>query len=96
MAFYGQHGVSDNVLPMDLGREVRDRFVKNNGCTAREAPEPAPGDGIRKKTVYEDCTHPTVFVAFDGDHSAKPMDKGADQSFSLEETWAFFSQFVQT
>ena len=96
VAFYGQHGVSDFVLPMDLGRELRDRFIKNNGCTAQDAPEPEAGSGVHEKTVYEDCTHPTVFVAFDGDHSAKPMDKGADQSFSPEETWAFFSQFAQT
>ena len=96
VAYYGQHGVSDIVLPMALGRELRDRFVANNGCAEREAPEPAPGAGSREKTVYESCTHPTVFVAFDGDHTSQPKDAGANHTFAAEETWAFFSQFAQT
>lgn len=96
VAYYGEHGVSDPVLPMALGRELRDRFVANNGCAAREAAEPVAGSGTHVKTVYEGCTHPVTFVAFDGDHTPLPMDAGADQSYAPDETWAFFSQFAQT
>lgn len=96
IAYYGQHGVSDQVLPMALGRELRDRFVANNGCAAKEATEPAAGSGTHEKTVYEGCTHPVTFVAFDGDHTAQPMDGGVDQTYAPEETWEFFSQFAQT
>ncbi|KAK7753152.1 hypothetical protein SLS62_004885 [Diatrype stigma] len=96
VAYYGEHGVSDPVLPMALGRELRDRFVANSGCAPREAAEPAAGSGTHVKTVYEGCTHPVTFVAFDGDHTPLPMDAGAEQSYAPDETWAFFSQFAQT
>jgi hypothetical protein len=45
---------------------MRDRFIKNNGCAAKEAKEPARGEK-HIKTVY-DCKpeYPTTFVAFDG------------------------------
>ncbi|KAI1257523.1 hypothetical protein MGN70_000565 [Eutypa lata] len=96
VAYYGQHGVSDQVLPMALGRELRDRFVANNGCVVKEATEPVAGSGTHEKTVYEGCTHPVTFVAFDGDHTPQPMDGDADQTYAPEETWEFFSQFAQT
>ncbi|KAI0199733.1 Alpha/Beta hydrolase protein [Astrocystis sublimbata] len=94
VAYYGQHGVSDSVLPVAGGRQMRDRFVKNNGCTATTPAEPAKGSGQRTKTVYEGCgDYPVVWVAFDGDHTPTPKDSGAAQSFSPDETWEFFSQF---
>ncbi len=96
VAYYGQHGVADGILPMDLGGELRDRFVENNGCTTQEAQEPAAGSGTHVKTVYEGCTHPVTFIAFDGDHTPQPVDRDAEQTFTVAETWAFFSQFAQT
>jgi poly(3-hydroxybutyrate) depolymerase len=66
VAWYSEHGTRDQVLPIAGGRQMRDRFLKNNGCTAKEAPEPARGEK-HIKTVYE-CKpeYPTTFVAFDG------------------------------
>jgi len=97
VAYYGQHGVSDNVLPMTGGRQMRDRFVKNNGCSAMASPrEPAAGSGaVHTKNTYEGCAadKPVVWVAFDGPHTPTPADSGANQSFSPKETWEFFSQF---
>ncbi|RDL32979.1 Uncharacterized protein BP5553_08418 [Venustampulla echinocandica] len=97
IAYYGQHGVSDNVLPITAAHQMRDRFVKNNGCTGpQNAPEPAAGSGTHIKTKYTGCQadYPVVWVAFDGPHTPTPMDKGASQTFSNTETWEFFSQFT--
>ncbi|KAI0395639.1 carbohydrate esterase family 1 protein [Xylariaceae sp. FL0594] len=97
VAYYGQHGVSDTVLPMAGGREMRDRFVRNNGCAPMQnVREPAPGSGAsHTRNVYEGCKQdkPVVWVAFDGPHTPTPKDGGASQSFSPQETWQFFSQF---
>ncbi|KAI1813343.1 carbohydrate esterase family 1 protein [Poronia punctata] len=97
VAYYGQHGVADNVLPIAGGREMRDRFVKNNGCTAMASPsEPAAGSGAaHTKNTYSNCSsgYPVVWVAFDGPHTPTPTENGAAQSFSPHETWEFFSQF---
>lgn len=95
VAYYGQHGVSDNVLPITGGREMRDRFVKNNGCTQQTPPEPAAGSGTYIKTAYSGCSadKPVVWVAFDGPHTPTPLAKDGARSFTPAETWAFFSQF---
>jgi len=67
VAWYSEHGTRDQVLPIAGGRQMRDRFIKNNGCTAKEAPEPGRGEK-HIKTVYEGCKegYPLTFVAFDG------------------------------
>lgn len=97
-AYYGQHGVRDGVLPIASGRQLRDRFVKANGCTAQTAQEPARNSKRHIKTVYTGCSedHPVEFVAFDEDHVALPQDSGGDggpRSFTVNEVWTFFSQF---
>jgi len=93
VAYYGQHGVSDTVLPITGGRQMRDRFVKNNGCTAVTAAEPAAGSGKRIKTVYSGCKEgkPVVWVAFDGPHTPTPREGG--ELWTAGETWEFFGQF---
>ncbi|KAK4034296.1 Alpha/Beta hydrolase protein [Parachaetomium inaequale] len=95
VAYYGQHGVKDSVLPIAGGREMRDRFVKNNGCTSQSPPEPASGSGKHIKTAYSGCNpdYPVVWNAFDGDHTPQPKDQGAANTFSAVDTWEFFSQF---
>ncbi|KAH8728153.1 hypothetical protein GQ44DRAFT_609897 [Phaeosphaeriaceae sp. PMI808] len=96
IALYSQHGVKDSVLPIASGKEIRDRFVKLNGCQAKNAPEPAKGSRQRITTVYDGCKYPTQFTAFDGDHVALPNDAGTDagpNSFTPPAVWKFFSQF---
>src|SRR3982751_1544441 len=39
VAYLGIHGVSDTTLPISGGHSMRDRFVKNDGCTAMSPPE---------------------------------------------------------
>jgi poly(3-hydroxybutyrate) depolymerase len=95
VAYYGQHGIKDSVLPIAGGREMRDRFVKNNGCTSQSPPEPASGSGKHIKTAYNGCNpdYPVVWNAFDGDHTPQPKDQGVADTFSAVDSWEFFSQF---
>jgi poly(3-hydroxybutyrate) depolymerase len=78
IALYIQHGVKDSVLPIDSGRQIRDRFVKLNGCQPKTAPEPAKNSKQRITTVYDGCKYPTQWTAFDGDHVALPDNAGND------------------
>ncbi|KAI1343073.1 Alpha/Beta hydrolase protein [Xylariaceae sp. FL0016] len=98
IAYYGEHGISDSALPITMGRSMRDRFVKNNGCTSTTPAEPKSGSGTHIKTEYSGCSaeHPVTWIAFDGPHTPQPKDAGANTTFAANETWAFFSQFKQT
>ncbi|KAH7066873.1 Alpha/Beta hydrolase protein [Paraphoma chrysanthemicola] len=96
IAVYQQHGVKDSVLPIDSGRQIRDRFIKNNGCQAKNAPEPARGSKQRITTVYDGCKYPIQWTAFDGDHVAMPDAAGNDagvNSWTPAEVWKFFTRF---
>ena len=96
VAYYAQHGTGDLVLNIGLGRQMRDQFVENNGCTPVE-PEPEPGsDGSSTKVEYEGCAegYPVTWVVFDGDHTASQTDPGEDEPFAPGNTWEFFSQFM--
>ncbi|KFA77617.1 hypothetical protein S40288_09239 [Stachybotrys chartarum IBT 40288] len=90
VAYLGIHGVVDSVLPVDSGRQLRDRFLSLNGCAAQEAPEPAAGTGSHIKTEYQ-CTGPPVWwIAHSGDHVADPRD-GDGTLWAPGETWDFFT-----
>ncbi|PNP48491.1 hypothetical protein TGAMA5MH_00385 [Trichoderma gamsii] len=49
--YLGIHGVVDSVLPISLGRGLRDRFLQLNGCASKNAPEPAGGSGTHIKST---------------------------------------------
>jgi poly(3-hydroxybutyrate) depolymerase len=95
VAYYGQHGTSDSVLPVAGGRSMRDRFVKNNGCTAA-ASEPQPQGANSVKTVYSGCKegYPVTWVIHNGDHNPSQTDSGSSTPFAPKNTWDFFSQFT--
>ncbi|WP_234335888.1 alpha/beta hydrolase family esterase [Streptomyces sp. NRRL S-1022] len=99
VAYLGVHGIRDNVLPVSGGRSLRDRFVRNNGCTAQNPPEPAQGSRTHRVTSYSGCSagHPVEWAAFDEGHIAAPQDGAGGDSGSRTwvpgEIWKFFSQF---
>jgi len=95
VAYYHEHGTHDSVLPIAQGRQMRDRYVKNNGCTAMTPVEPAAG-GKSILTEYKGCKpgYPVTWVAFDGDHTPQPKDPGASGTFAATNTWNFFKQFT--
>ncbi|KAK3689289.1 hypothetical protein B0T22DRAFT_513527 [Podospora appendiculata] len=98
IAYYGQHGVADSVLPIDGGRSMRDRFVKSNGCSADgKVVEPAKGSGSKHAVnEYQGCAKdkPVVWAAFDGDHTPTPMDRGDKTTWTPAESWRFIERFV--
>ncbi|KAM5346197.1 hypothetical protein ACJ41O_009202 [Fusarium nematophilum] len=97
--YLGIHGIGDNVLGISMGRSLRDKFVKNNGCTAKTPSEPASGSLTHTKTSYT-CKsgYPVTWIAFDGGHIAAPQDGATNDSgsntWAPKETWQFFSQFT--
>lgn len=97
IAYLGIHGVSDNVLGIGLGRGLRDRFVRNNGCTAQNPREPGAGSRTHVVTAYSGCRagYPVVWAAFDGGHTPGPIDSGGDgwRTWTSGEAWKFITQF---
>jgi poly(3-hydroxybutyrate) depolymerase len=99
IAYFGIHGISDNVLNIAQGRSLRDRFVSNNGCTPQSPREPTPGSLTHVTTVYSGCRagYPVQWAAFDGGHTPGPVDGCACESgittWTKGEVWRFFAQF---
>src|SRR4051794_18419237 len=101
IAYMGIHGVSDPVLNISNGRSLRDTFVRNNGCTPQNPPEPAPGSLRHITTAYSGCRpgYPVVWAAFDGGHTPGAVDGGGDsgaRTWTKTEVWRFFTQFDST
>ncbi|WIV56366.1 RICIN domain-containing protein [Amycolatopsis nalaikhensis] len=98
VAYIGMHGIGDNVLPIASGRALRDQFVRNNGCTAQNPPEPASGSHTHIVTAYSGCRagYPVVWAAFDGGHDPGPRDGctcSGWQTWTSGEVWKFITQF---
>jgi poly(3-hydroxybutyrate) depolymerase len=102
IGYFGIHGISDNVLNISQGRALRDTFVRANGCTAQNPPEPAPGSGRHITTAYA-CRagYPVRWAAFDGGHGPGPVDgcSGCDdgvRTWTKGEAWQFIASFGST
>jgi poly(3-hydroxybutyrate) depolymerase len=102
IAYMGLHGLRDNVLPISNGRALRDTFVRANGCTPQNPPEPAQGSLTHIVTAYSGCKagYPVVWAAFDGaGHDPGPIDGctcDGWHTWTSGEVWKFFSQFDST
>ncbi|GIF22897.1 hypothetical protein Ate02nite_56270 [Paractinoplanes tereljensis] len=98
VAYLGIHGTHDSVLNISQGRSIRDTFVRNNGCTAQNPPEPAQNSLTHIVTAYAGCRagYPVRWAAFDGDHTPEPVDGSTSTSgartWTGGEIWKFFSQ----
>ncbi|WP_439657027.1 ricin-type beta-trefoil lectin domain protein [Lentzea sp. HUAS TT2] len=95
VAFMGIHGNGDNIAS---GRGQRDRWVRNNGCQAQNAPEPAAGSRTHITTAYTGCRagYPVVWAPFDGGHQQGPVDgcagcESGARSWVKTEVWKFFT-----
>jgi poly(3-hydroxybutyrate) depolymerase len=102
VAYLGIHGTRDSVLNISNGRALRDTFVRNNGCTNQNPPEPAQGSLTHILTAYTGCRagYPVEWAAFDGDHVPNPVDGSTSSSgartWVSADIWRFFSQFQDT
>jgi poly(3-hydroxybutyrate) depolymerase len=95
VAYYGEHGVGDSVLPFSAGEALRDHWVATNGCRPQTPRTTTSGSGTHVETVYTGCSagHPVVWYAFDGPHEPLATDRGAGKPWTPEAVWAFWSQF---
>ncbi|WP_055524955.1 ricin-type beta-trefoil lectin domain protein [Streptomyces graminilatus] len=99
IAYMGLHGLRDNVLPIQSGRDLRDTFVRTNGCTRQNPPEPANGSLTHIITTYSGCKagYPVVWAAFDGaGHDPGPIDGSTGdgwRTWTSGAVWQFFTQF---
>lgn len=100
IAYIGLHSVSDGTNPYSSGEAIRDRFLKNNGCTPQVAAKPVGLTHVI--TTYKGCKdgYPTVWCAFDGGgHTPAPVDGsasgmgGGDKTWTKAVVWEFFTQF---
>jgi poly(3-hydroxybutyrate) depolymerase len=102
VAYLGIHGTHDSVLNISNGRSLRDTFVRNNGCTAQNPPEPGQGSLTHISTNYSGCRagYPVRWAAFDGDHTPSPVDGSSSpndaRTWTSGEAWRFFTQFEST
>jgi poly(3-hydroxybutyrate) depolymerase len=99
VGYIGLHGLRDPVLNISQGRSLRDRFVRNNGCTPQNPPEPAQGSLTHTVTTYSGCRtgYPVAWAAFDAGHTPGPVDGFAgdfepgERSWTRAVVWNFFT-----
>jgi hypothetical protein len=85
IALWQTQGLTDNLVTMSLATPIRDRFVRNNGCTPQNPPEPpqpppylSPGGHIC--TDYSGCSsgHPLRWCVHQSGHGPGPVDGSSD------------------
>ncbi len=85
IALWQTEGLTDTTVSMSLATPIRDRFVKNNGCTPQnppEPPEPPPylANGGHVCTDYQGCSsgHPVRWCVHQSGHGPGPVDGSSD------------------
>ncbi len=85
IALWQTEGLTDTTVSMSLATPIRDRFVKNNGCTAQSPPQPPqpppylnPGGHVC--TNYAGCSagHPLRWCVHQSGHAPGPVDGTSD------------------
>ncbi len=85
IALWQVEGLTDTTVGMSFATPIRDKFVKNNGCTAQSPPQPAspppylnPGGHIC--TDYAGCSagHPLRWCVSQSGHGPGPIDGNSD------------------
>ena len=85
IALWQTEGLTDTTVPMSLATPIRDRFVKNNGCTTQNPPQPPqpppylnPGGHVC--TDYAGCSagHPLRWCVHQSGHAPGPVDGTSD------------------
>ncbi|HVZ89259.1 MAG TPA: hydrolase [Polyangia bacterium] len=85
IALWQTEGLTDTTVPMSLATPIRDRFVKNNGCTSQNPPQPPqpppylnPGGHVC--TDYAGCSagHPLRWCVHQSGHAPGPVDGTSD------------------
>jgi poly(3-hydroxybutyrate) depolymerase len=81
IALWQMVGLEDNVCGMGMATPIRDRFVKNNGCTPQNPPQPPKGPpylnpGGHVCTDYAGCSagHPVRWCVHQSGHGNAIVD----------------------
>lgn len=93
LAYMGVHGTADGICPLKSGRASKERFVKNNGCTAAST---VPEATSSTHVVYDhECptNYPVKWATRNGGHTDQPKDPGQSTSWDIDMTWKFITQF---
>jgi len=85
IALWQTEGLTDTTVSMSLATPIRDRFVKNNGCTAQNPPQPPQpppylSTGGHICTDYAGCSagHPVRWCVHQSGHGPGPVDGTSD------------------
>ena len=85
IALWQTVGLTDTTCGMNLATPIRDRFVKNNGCTVQSPPQPPqPGSYLNPGghicTDYAGCSsgHPVRWCVSQSGHGPGPIDGTSD------------------
>ena len=85
IALWQMVGLTDSTCPMNLATPIRDRFVKNNGCTVQNPPQPAQPPPYSSTaghicTDYAGCStgHPLRWCVHQSGHGNAIVDGTAD------------------
>jgi hypothetical protein len=85
IAFWQMAGLTDTTCTLDMGKSLRDKFVKNNGCTAQtppQPPQPPPylATGGHVCTNYAGCStgHPLRWCVHQSGHGNAIVDGTSD------------------
>lgn len=84
-AYWQMAGLTDNTCTVAAGKQMRDNFVKANGCTPQDAPQPPQpppylSNGGHVCTNYEGCSsgHPLRWCVHQSGHGNAIVDGTAD------------------
>jgi hypothetical protein len=103
IAYWQLAGLTDERCTIDMAIPMRDTFVRNNGCTTQNPPQPPqpppylnPGGHIC--TDYEGCTsgYPLRWCVHQSGHTPAPIDGDPDlyngiDSWTPEEVWSWMT-----
>ena len=85
IALWQTEGLTDTTVSMSLATPIRDRFVKNNGCTQQNPPQPPQpppylSTGGHICTNYSGCSsgHPVRWCVHQSGHGPGPVDGTSD------------------
>lgn len=85
IAFWQMAGLTDGTCTIDMGKSLRDKFVKANGCTAQNPPQPPQpppylATGGHVCTTYAGCStgHPLRWCAHQSGHGNAIVDGTSD------------------
>jgi len=100
IGFMALAGLADNVTRIAGARAMRDRFVKNNGCTPQNPPEPSQGSLTHVCTSYSGCSsgHPVRWCAHGSGHTPAPVDgdptlTNGTASWTPTDVWPWLTSF---